>query len=283
MKYIKKAVVLVLAAALILSLAGCSGGKMTAKKLIDNMVEASQQLKLTESMTAMELEMTFSASGMDFNVSTAMLMETKISYEPYASYTKMETAMDFMGQQMAEITETYSVEEDGKVVTYVYTSTGNQWAKQDTGVTVEQALAQDSGYSWMQDKVSDFHLSEHEHTVNGKPVYILTCTLTGDELDKTMGGMGGIEDMFSSSGMGDANIGDISIPTTFYVDAEQFMPVKVEMDINGLGHVLSASMASALGDAGMQINVSKATAIYEGLGYDPVEVPEVPAEVLELQ
>ena len=52
MKYIKKAVVFVLAAALILSLAGCSGGKMTAKKLIDKMVEASQQNKVFQSGTA---------------------------------------------------------------------------------------------------------------------------------------------------------------------------------------------------------------------------------------
>ena len=123
--------------------------------------------------------------------------------------------------------------------------------------------------------------------MNGREAYKLSFTLTGEELQNSINGMAGMEDLMAEAGMEDLDMSSLAVPTTYYVDAETYLIVGMEMSIEGMDEMLSDMMEELMAAEGeeysMSFKLGKCNMIYSNISYDPVEIPELPEEVLSLQ
>ena len=76
----------------------------------------------------------------------------------------------------------------------------------------------------------------------------------------------------------------LTVPMTMYIDTKTYLPVQMEMEIQGFDELLAGMMDELLGEdaasLGMEIEIGKVTAVCTDIGYDAVEVPAVPQEAL---
>ena len=259
MKKMNRITALILALVMMLALSGC--GKMTTEKLALKMVEATGGKMMTQATTTMdmELDMTMGQGGMT-----------------------MDLAMEIMGQTMEETvkTKTYMELADGKAVNYVYDEASGIW--QSTEVDVMDSVTAGMDYGFLKDMIPEITMDEEIQTLNGTEVYVLRMTITGAQMQNAMGGAVDMESMLGQAGLnGELDFSVMSVPTVMYVDAKTYLPVKMEMEIMGMGEVMKSMMGQMVGamdGMGLDISIPVCKVVYENIGFDPVEVPEVPAE-----
>jgi len=257
--------------------------------LVKAMADACQDKIMTKSTMDMELQMSIVLEGFAIDMDMAMTGDTYASEEPYMSYSDLVLNMTAMGENIVENTKSYTVVEDGKLVTYTYTDSIGQWAKEDTGMdAVSMKEQQMVSYEFLLNKAeSDFVLDSEIYNMNGREAYKLSFTLTGEELQNSINGMAGMEDLMAEAGMEDLDMSSLAVPTTYYVDAETYLIVGMEMSIEGMDEMLSDMMEELMAAEGeeysMSFKLGKCNMIYSNISYDPVEIPELPEEVLSLQ
>lgn len=277
----KKRKIVILAAFLGLKLTGCG---MNSEKLAGEMLTAMEGKQLTQATASMTMEMSMEADGQSMDMKMDMAMDIQASVEPYASYMQMKTTVDVAGQQTEETMQTYSLEEDGALVNYVHTDSTDKWEKQELGRSMGDISSQIIDFSWLAEKATSEELTLEEETqiLGDQEVYVMTYTLEGDEVDKTLAGMSGMTDVLGQAGMGEVEYSTLSVPTTYYIDKETFLPVKMDMTIEGMDEMMDAVVAGILGENELGIeldmNVGAIHAVYDNMSYDPVEVPDVPEE-----
>lgn len=267
--------------------------KMTAKKLVEEMaaaLEGKQVLQTTAEM-AMEVAQSVSIEGMSMEMETSMhnITETSISLEPYAAYAMSTATVDVMGESTTVDSEMYTVVEDDAVVYYMTDEVSGTWSRVDIGLTLDEMLAMGSytGYNWMTEKnEEELILEEETELLDGQEVYVLCCTLTGEEMQMALNGTSGLEDMLKEYNLEALDYSMLVVPSVFYVDTKTFRPIKIEMEIQGMGEMMNHLMSEIMGETAeegmegmdMTIDVSGVTAVYTNISYDPVEVPSVPEE-----
>lgn len=257
--------------------------------LVKAMADACQGKIMTKSTMDMELQMSIVLEGFAIDMDMAMTGDTYASEEPYMSYSDLVLNMTAMGENIVENTKSYTVVEDGKLVTYTYTDSIGQWAKEDTGMdAVSMKEQQMVSYEFLLNKAeSDFVLDSEIYNMNGREAYKLSFTLTGEELQNTINGMGGMEELMAESGMEDLDMSSLAVPTTYYVDVETYLIVGMEMSIEGMDEMLSDMMEELMAAEGeeysMSFKLGKCSMVYSNISYDPVEIPELPEDVLSLQ
>ena len=261
---------------------------MTVEKLALKMVEATSGKMMTQATTTMDLEldMTMSQTGrsMDMGMDIHYLMDMKMQADPYRLYgdITMDMAMDVMGQSMEQTlnSRTYMELADGKAVSYVYDETTGIWQK--TEVDVMDSVTAGMDYGFLKDMIPEITMDEEIQTLNGTEVYVLRMTITGAQMQNAMGGAVDMESMLGQAGLnGELDFSVMSVPTVMYVDAKTYLPVKMEMEIMGMGEVMKSMMGQMVGamdGMGLDISIPVCKVVYENIGFDPVEVPEVPAE-----
>ena len=251
----KKIKILLAAGFMGIALTGCG---MNAEKLVDEMAAATEGKQMTQATTTMEMDMSMEAEGVSMDMSMDMVMDIQASNDPYASYTNMETTVDVAGQQTSEVIQLYSIEEDGALVNYVYTESTDSWEKQDLGMSMDDIASQTADYNWLLEKAKseELTLEEDTQTVNGKEVYVTNCTLEGEEIQKAFEGIGSMTDMFEQAGMGEIDFTALSVPTTYYIDKETFLPVKMEMDIEGMDEMMDELLANMFAQAEMETELN---------------------------
>ncbi len=283
MKIFKRAAVLVIVAAMALSLSAC-GETMDAKTVAEKMAAAYAETPMTEGDVYMEMPMSMQVEDMTMDMDTSIDMDVKISYDPYAMYSETEMTMTLFGQEINETMYTYSSVENDKVTTY--TNSGESWTRQDMGVSPEEFYGQGSGYAWLADKAaSELTLEKETQTVDDQKVYVLKCTLTGEEMQSALNSMGGADTLLTDLGLQDGaiDLSSLNVPTVFYIDTNTFLPVKIEMTISGLSDIVNSILGDSLGDlsGGMTFTIGDVLVSYSDLDYDPVEVPSVPIEGIQ--
>ena len=301
----KKLALLLAACMTVLALVGCGGKKnqdgsqsggasisssasqqaepledVTAESLAQKVAEVTRGKSLTQIKTVMEMDVTMSSQGASMTMLMDMVSQAKMSADPYLTYMETESFIEMDGQQMTEGTQSYIQLVDDQLVTYVHLNSTDEWTWEEVAVTPELLEAQTDEYGWLENKTAEeLTLEEGTQALDGHTVYVLRCTLTGDEMMEAAGagGVNGLEEALAVGGVETADFSALTMPTTIYIDAETYLPLKREMEILGMSELMNSLAASANADMQMTINTVKVEA--SGMSYEPVEVPTVPAEV----
>jgi len=305
MKIQKKLALLLAVCITVLALVGCGGKKtedpsqssgesaasssqqtepmeaVTADTLAKKVAEVTRGKSLTQIKTVMEMDVTMSAQGTSMTMLMDMVSQSKMSADPYLTYMETESFIEMDGQQMSEGTQSYIQLVDDRLVTYTHLNSTDEWTWEEVAVTPELLEAQTDEYSWLENKAAEeLTLEDGTQALDGHTVYVLHCTLTGDEMMEAAGagGVNGLEEALAVGGVETADFSALTMPTTIYIDAETYLPLKREMEILGMSELMNSLAASANADMQMTINTVKVAA--SGMSYEPVEIPAVPAEVM---
>lgn len=251
---------------------------MTAERLVQALTAAAEGKQMTQANAAVELDFVIATSeGVTVEMGMDLNMEAKAAMEPFASYNQVTMTLDNAGEQTVETYQEYSLEEEGILVKYVHTDSTDSWEKME----LETLTAQNSGYQYLKEvEPAALTLAESTQSLGGREVYVLSCTITGEQMHKAMDSFGGMKDMLALQGIGDVDFTALTIPTTYYIDAATYLPVQLEMEFQGMGEMMSSLAGSMLGveagDTEMEIEIPTCRVVYSGVGYDPVEIPAVP-------
>lgn len=264
--------------------------EVDAEFLLNKLYEiANNNNTMTQVTTNMEIEMSMSMSGVTIDLDMVSSGKNLIQLNPYTAYTYMEMTMEMMGQQETMVTENYILTEDGNLVSYAYDGSVDYWTKMDIGMSEAELMEQtETNFDWIKEKpVSDFTVDTQLHNIGGRDAYKVEFTLTGQEMNQSLNGMAGVKDMLDESGLGDFDMSSLNVPAVYYIDAETYQIIQMEMNIEGMGEMMNDMMSSLLGadaeTAGyqMDINIGKCYMIYSDISYEPVEIPALPAEATE--
>lgn len=254
---------------------------MTARQLIQELNAASADKQVTAATTEIELSLSVSSGDAAMEMGMNLTMEQKSSAEPYASYGEITMTMDIAGEQTVETYQQYLQEEDGSIVSYSHTDSTNKWEKLDMGVLTDELKDQAMNYDMLEALADEqVMLDENSKTVDGREVYVLQCTFTGEQTQEAMDSFSGLEDLLAVADMGEIDFSALTMPATYYIDAETMLPVRMEIEIQGMDEMMAGLLAASLGADGaeVEIEIPVFRAVYSGIGYEPVEVPVVPDE-----
>lgn len=212
-------------------------------------------------------------------ISYSMGADIRVNSEPFGSYTLSSIAIDTTGFYFGYDIEVYMVEEEGSVVMYMQFF--DTWERTDTGMTVQEYINSDEMTDVSSDSIwngsampADLALDEATQDLNGTEVYVLRCSIAAEEMS----------DAFSNAGLDtEGYTDDLSIPVIYYVDAQNFTLLRMEMDTAFLEEYLCEMLAEAvLGTVteDMTIEIQVSNFVYE-LGYGSQEIPEVPQEAFD--
>lgn len=286
---LRKPWILLLTVILLLSMTACGTKSentlaerdetMTAETLLQNLSDAAKDQSATTAHAKLDMAMSIAQSGMSMDISMDMELDMATSQDPYASYMDMNMNMDMLGETMSEHTQEYVVLEDGHMMSYTYTESTDTWAVSDLGeLDPDELEAQLADASWLQKKdPASVTLEETTQTLNGREAYVLHCTVTGEELEETMGIM---QDSLAETGMDSLDLTGLNVPTTIWVDADTFLVLQMDLDMMSMTDLLNEMLAAELGDVGDSVSCSFTTLsfVLSDLGYDAVTVPALPEE-----
>jgi len=268
---------------------------LTAKDVLEKTREAHQEQNMTSAKLLMDLEMSLATQGITLDMAMNMDGIYKYSTDPYVVYAEGDMVLDMMGETESIKTITYSVEEDGIVCNYTNSGDG-VWMKIDSGMTLEDALAAsknnfDAIYNLPEEELE---LESETQMMNDKEVYKVNVLFTGQTLMDMVTDMGGdMEELTDAldelSALG-VDMTVLSANASYYIDAESFRIVKIDMEILGMDKMFDDVMDAAMAEAGEEaegmefdINIGKCFMSYDILSYDPVEIPALPEEALNAE
>lgn len=248
-------------------LSGCGGRKVTAESL---MKEVEANMEKVESMSMnmkLEMGMAIKESGMSMDMDVTGDIDLEVINDPVGVYLKGKVSMSLMGISLDM--ESYSVEENGKLVTY--TSSMGEWTRTEEDMPEKSQM----------DSVESVFDSKYEYTLNdktekadGKEVYVLTTQISGDLMQDVMGMMSeDMDDLY-----GDMDWSEFSADITVKIDKSTRLPVEMTMDC---GEGMSNLMDSMTGTDDTEVSIDTFSITYTFLGFDDVEEIKVPDDVKE--
>ena len=311
----KKLICILLAAVMVLALAACGAQPqettkgttappettlppettqppLTAKWVAEQMVQAVDGKTMTGGTVAISFGFIMTVSESEEEEATEISMEiavetdVKLSEEPLAAYSSSQISMKTTGLDVTYGTESYYVMEDGQLVNYIHTLLDDSWKKTSASEEQMSDLSKEVDYYWLLTKDdAALTLTDGVQLLDGREVYVISCTLTGEEMQKTMESSGGTADGLADLGISAEDFGALQVPTVYYIDAHTFYPVAVQMDVEGFDTLLNSMLPSTLGmdpeTAGVEVKTGEMTMSMTNLSYDPVEVPPVPQEAYD--
>lgn len=249
----------------------------------------------TQYTTNETLHMRTGAAGVTMELDISVNTQAKLSREPFAINIQSETFTTMIGMEVEQTAREYYRKEGEDIVSYfdieqlglsfrevlpkeLYPEVDKEeFPEMYFPLDEEYLFVMNSEYACPPDNYAEYmDLEPETQIINGREVYVLRYEQTALWL-------------FGSTGDGaiDADLGDIRIPTYWYVDAETFMPIKLEYTLKDLDPLVTAAMVKLLNiqlpeNAGdLMLEISEYTYTLTDMGFDPVEVPDIPEEILQ--
>lgn len=272
-----------LVSGLSLSLFGCGEKeKVTPESLLTKL---NENVSEKESME-MEMEMVLDAtvgigeegSAMSMDMNMKMNSESE-AIRDSASHTVSTVSASILGQEMEEKAESYTIPEDGK--TKVYTLSNDSWYVEtaEAEESVDAAEEMDELLDMISDGSMKAELGEETEKVNGKDSYVLTLTLDTEGLKDIMSMSGESSDALPD--LGDLDDLDFKLPFTFYIDKEELLPVRFELDLSSMDSLLAEVLKESSGGMEMTLTMDEFSLSCDIKGYDTVDAINLPAEAKE--
>lgn len=288
MKKFKKLLSLgVVAGMITLTATGC--GKMTVEKLNEKMKEAAAQKQMTYAGISLDLEASYEMDIMGANMSMpfnmALDLNQSANADPYAGYTEGHIKAELLGQEIDSDIKVHTVVEEDKIINYNYTGMTDSWTREDTGLSsadYEEFMVKAPKIDASPEEMT---LEEETVTLDGQEVYVLHLNFTGDDIESILSETGALGDMMDIS---EGSMSEITIPSITYIDAKTFLPVQIEMTIEGIDQYINQMLTEEMEatgiteeDASVSVEVTKCQLNMKNLKYDVQNIPEVPQEVFD--
>lgn len=280
MKLRKPAAILAAVLSVALLFTGC--GKMTPTKLAVKTTAAMVSNPLTGVKIAADADLSMDALGVSAEIGVDLTMDTKFSQDPYRVFMETTVGMTFLGMDFTERSQSYSRLENGNNVTYTHQDSADTWVRQEVEQPDDatQNIQKDLLELMKKKATTDMVLAEETQTLDGREVYVLSCTFTGEEIRSLVDEIAQLEEMLQET-----DLSTVTVPVMCYIDTKTFLPAKMEMDFLGLNEAimdtLIDSMDQDLDFLKMDLNIKSIKAVYTDFCYEPIEVPEVPQEALD--
>lgn len=272
---------------------------MTADRLMEQMETASENAESTYVDMEAALNASFQMSAgeesasvdMSFDISTNLNMEVWAQEDPLALCMDGNLQMNIMGQAADSDLQIYVTEEDGVVKQYAYAGMTGEWQYTELSESPEEYLRQVSDPVFDSSLLSDAKLEEGTQELYNRTVYVLKAVCKGEDIEKLLGGSASMLPAESGMDMSDLPVGGITVPVTYFVDEESFLPVQIELNIEGMEDAadrmideeLEGAGEEALQDEDVDLGFEKFeyTIKMKNISYEPQDVPPVPDEAKE--
>lgn len=220
-----------------------------------------------------------SAAVLSMEAELTAATDVKLTSEPFAFYSDTTLEASLFGADISESFQAYSRTDDGTSNSYFHVGSSDTWFHQQINAAPTDLLGQYSitgcPSGWVPQNLT---LEEQTQIVDSRNAYVLSCTFSAaDVLSAISSPLGEI----SLDGM---DLTGVQLATTYYVDSETFLPVRIETEYRGIGAVIgdlfnqyAAKMLGNMGTA-VEAEVNSYREVLSGLTYGPVEVPLVPEE-----
>lgn len=252
---------------------------LSAEEVAAKMQEAVKQTPCSEAQVTMDMTLSIEAEGVDpMEITTKTSTKTTLCMDPLSSHSVVTVAMNEADAGMQTQTESYTVTEDGTLVTY--TCADGVWVKTATEQTPEEFAKAIAGVH-----VDPGHVSIDETVTqwNGKDAICLKSEMSGESLQSAVDGV--LSNMEATLGdsaalLENADYTKLSCSAVIYLDPVTYLPMAEELTFTGLGDVV----ASLFADMGVTVDVPVYTANAEFLSYDvrpAITLPEGVAQKAE--
>ena len=158
--------------ALVISFSLCSCGKMTAERLVAEMITAiSKEESFSGTMnTGLEMKLTVFNQSIDLSVT----VDADVAYSGKTSYAEGTVTTAANGKELRTDTETYTV--IGEDTVTAYTLTNGKWTKLETE-KAETSMGLDTVLKLADpENMGNIILQDETDTYNGREVYVLTIS-----------------------------------------------------------------------------------------------------------
>ncbi len=262
---------------------------ITKEELVENVKAAVEDVNslsmdaTLDTTLAMSMSGEESESGMELTMGINMALSAEAVEEPYGSHIQMTLGMDLLGQVMEQTMETYSVEEDGRKVTYTQTTengTASGWTRDDVDDEMTDTL---NGLQILEDQ--EWYNQAEQYTLQdnkvvdgeGREYYVLEGDLDlseGSELGDELKSL--LDSLEESMGSGAIEFPDV-IGLDLYIYADQMLPARLTMDMSGIQGAIPTEGSD------VPMNMEFRTLVMDlSLGdYNAIDAIEVPQEALD--
>lgn len=249
--------------------------KLTAVQIAELMEQALAKEPASKLSMVMDMTLSMQVEGIDpMEMTMKTTTQMTLSQEPVSSHILAAVDVSIAGEGGTTTTETYTVLENGELVSYVCSE--GIWIKVPTGQTADDLTASPVTFD-----AANITLDETVTSWNGQSVLCLKTQITGELVEKALGDtLSGIQE--NGGALGDSadmleaiDYTKMVCDCTIYLDPETYLPIGQEMTIDGMNEV----MAPLYEGLGINVDVSKCAATTTFLSYDAQPVVTVPADI----
>lgn len=247
--------------------------------------ESQKEMKDVKSMSfdmsmVMDITMTSKENADDsMSMKTEMSGEFKSTVEPFAMHGKTATKSSVFGQDSEVETETYTVVEGDKTITYE--SDGTDWYKSEGAaedVTGMLTSFTDAENMKILEK-ADLKVIDTEK-VNGKETYVVECTFDKDlfkdiiEASQTES-LNGMDLSDIEEVLGD----DFSISYKLYINQKTKEFVRISMDLSKIMDTAMKEITKLLGEDSISVKIKQCEMKADFKEFNKVDAIVVPEDV----
>lgn len=271
---------------LIASLSGC--GSVTAQSLAEKLSESMADVQSLQESVTMDFEGSITLSS--YNVSTDMIIQasqdSEVTVDPLVSHSEGTLSMAFMDESESMDYESYSVLDDDTMTVYYEASDGGSWIQYTEELDEDQLTAVSNLYneSLMQgiaDGSVEAELQEETQDFHGEECYVVTSTVSGDQLQSTLEqtGMNNMVTQYIS----EEDLADTSTPVTIYISKASQRLAGMTIDMKEIGQTMFDSLLESqdIGDYEVEMDTFETEIVMTD--YNTIDTIDIPQEAQDAE
>lgn len=251
----------VLVAAMLLStfvLGGCSQ-EVTAESLIEQMNANTEKAKSFVADMDMDMSMNISAEGIAMDMDIGMAGTIEATTDPEVAHMDMNMEMSMLGMSMDM--DIYTQATESKLITY--TGMAGQWTKVEEDYAPEEGAASQLMFT----DLGGMTLAKETEDHDGKEVYVLNATITGEDLQEVMNQMGTM-----TSDLSGMDFSTLQADVVMKVYKDTILPASVSLELKDGGEGTEVD--------GVITKLNSVSMVMNYTAFDTLETIEIPAEAL---
>ena len=239
--------------------------KLTAESLIRQVQEKTDAMQSMETHADILIDMSGEAlSSIGGSLSMDMDLDMQSTSDPIASYVKGTLTALIMNTDI----ESYTVlGEKDELLTYV----GNQgqWTLQRVPFDQSAAESLDNSAVELLKNIDSITLAEETVNVDGIEAYLLSGTITGEDVTELMGAAGSIVGDYT--GGSQIDLSGLSVDIEYAVSKDDILPLYTDLTFHGTEGLTGTE----------EVQITGMTMKMTYTGYDTVDSITVPQEVID--